>query len=288
MPTLQLEEYQYTDTGVLLNGDASLPFFDVESIDGLDVPDYSSTEHAREGMDGAYIDAPFLRQRTITIEGTAYTEPLRSEEYLDSLKANFAPTRVSKPFYFQTDAGQRMAFAKPLGFRYPKNADRRLGIHKIQIQLGCEDPRNYTPGLVSSSTTLQSVNTGGRSYPKDYPVLYGAAASNSTLNLTLGGNRDTGATLRITGPVVNPSIIFDNTGTTMAFQITLSATDYLEIDLISRAVRLNGSASRRSTMSLQGNWFLLEPGVNSFRYFGTQFPATPLSTLQVSAYSAWR
>lgn len=289
MPSLNLEEYQYADNGVLLNGSANgLPFVDVESVSGLDSAPYRSQTHDREGVDGGYVDAEFETIRTITLEGFIYTVPTSTEAYLDQLKANFAPTKVAKPFYFQTDAGQRVAWGKSLGINYVKDQQRRLGIHEFQIQILCNDPRTYEPNLVSNSTELEAVVTTGRTYPKTYPLLYGAAASDNALTLTLGGNRLTPGKLRINGPVINPSIIYDNTGSIFDFNTTIDTGDYIEIDLSNRSVLLNGITPRRNIMTLTGTWFLLEPGDNQFRFFGTQSPPTPLASLIVSAYSAWR
>jgi hypothetical protein len=286
--TLALEEYQYSDTGILLNGDADgLPFVDVEAIEGLDTAPFRSQIRDREGIDGGYVDARFMTVRTIVMEGKIYTIPNQSETYIDALKANFAPTEFPKPFYFQTDAGQRVAYGKSLGLNYRKDALRRLGVYEFQLQIVCEDPRVYDPLPVVASTSLNAVTTSGRTYPKSYPLLYGVAASNNALQLYLGGNRQTTGLIRINGPVVNPSVVYDNTGTTLAFNTTIANGDYIEIDLGAKSVLMNGTAPRRNVMSLIGSWFYLSPGANDFRYFGTQTPPTPLSTMSVSAYSAW-
>lgn len=288
VPTLNVEEYQYTDSGLLLNGSSNgFPFVDVLDIDGLDTAPYRTQERDREGSDGAYIDAEFMSARTITIEGEVYTLPSDTESYLDQLKANFAPSKVAQPFYFMTDNGLRVAWGKSYGFNYKKDQQRRLGIHECQIQIVCGDPRVYDPYPTSVTATLTAVVTSGRSYPKSYPMVYGAAVGSNSVSVVLSGNRDTPAKLRINGPVLNPRIVYDNTGTELIFNTQIAAGDYIEIDLNNRSVLLNGATPRRTAMTLLGTWYLLEPGVNSFRFYGTQTPATPAATLQITAYSAW-
>jgi hypothetical protein len=288
VPTLEVEEYQYTDTGVLLNGSAnSLPFVDVTSIEGLDTAPYRSQTHDREGVDGGYVDAEFMTMRTITIEGQIFTSPFQVETFLDQLKANFRPSRVDQPFYFQTDAGLRVAWGKSLGINYPKDQNRRLGITDFQVQILCSDPRLYEPYPITSSISLEGVITTGRSYPKTYPILYGAAVGDNALSFVVGGNRDTPAKLRINGPVLNPEILYDNLDVLFSFDTQIDDGDYIEIDLGTRSVLLNGATPRRNMMHLIGSWYLLEPGQNNFRFFGIQTPPTPEATFQVTTYSAW-
>lgn len=289
MPTLKTEEYQYGDDGLLLNGDSSgLPFIDIESIEGLDSAPLRSDTHDREGTDGGYVQSVYESIRTINIEGHVYADPRNTENYLDALKNNFAATRVNKPFYIQADNGQKVVWGKSQGFNYTKDSGRRIGVIPFQIQILCEDPRLYTPKIVSRSTTLIAVVTTGRSYPKTYPLLYGGAVSSNGLSVTLNGNRETPGKLRIDGPVVNPQIIFDTTGSTLSFKLTVPTGSYLEVDLGAKSVLMNGSSSVRGSMTLDGGWFMMQPGANNFRFLGVQSPATPLATLTVSAYSAWR
>jgi hypothetical protein len=289
VPTLNVEEYQFSDTGVVLNGDSnSLPFTDVTSVEGLDMAPFRTQQHDREGVDGGYVDAEFETIRTITIEGQVYAAVSSTEDYLDRLKANFAPTRTPQPFYFQTDKGQRVVYGKSAGFSYPKDQNRRLGIFNFQVQILCEDPRIYDPNPITTTTQLQATPTVGRSFSKSYPFAYGAAVGNSSSQIVMGGNRPTPALLQINGPVVNPTIVNNDTGTTMKFNISLANGEYLLINLGNRSVLKNGTTPARSTMTLIGTWYMLQPGPNNFTFGGTQSPPTPVATLTITAYSAWR
>lgn len=268
-PTLIVEQYQYSDTGVLLNGDDSaLPFVDIESVQGLDMPEFRNQSHDREGLDGGYVDAPYLTSRTVTIEGTVYANPTNMEDYLDQLKANFAPTRDDKPLYFKTDnatLSDRLVFGKSLGFRYTKDANRRLGIAKFQVQIMCGDPRIY------SVVEINQI------------IAWGAGA----MNVNVGGNRTTPAILTLRGPVTSPTVTHSVSGTVFSFSgFTLPAGNTLTINLNTRQVLQNGTTNRRHVMTLTGDWYELSPGTNTFTRTGSG--TTAATEFQVTARSAWQ
>lgn len=285
---LTAEQFQYTDSGIVLNSSVSLPFVDIESIQGLDNAPVRASQVDREGDDGGYVDSEFESLRTVTLEGTVYADPNNVETYLDSLKANYAPTRAVQALYFGTDAGTRVVFGKSQGFKYDKNQLRRLGMAAFQVQVICEDSRIYSPTVSSASVSLVSSAITGRGYNKSYNFGYGVAATTNALALTLTGNRPSPGVLTITGACQNPTIINDTSGTEMDFSITLASGDVLTIDLGTKAVILNGTANRRSTLTITGPWFKIVPGINSFRFLGTQTPPTPVATLTVAAKPAYR
>lgn len=255
-PTLKVEEYQYTDGGVLLNGTSALPFVDVTSVEGLDSAPARTQTHDREGTDGGFVDSEFETIRTVSLEGYVYTNPSSMETYLDSLKANYAPSKNDQPFYFRTDAGLRLVFGKAQGFKYTKDPERGSGKVAFQIQIICGDSRIYSDPAVTASVS----------------------GSGST-TLTLGGNRPSLGKLTISGASTNPSISCN--GSTFSFSLSTGAGDSLVIDLDTRTVILNGGTSKRGSMSITGGWFSFVPGNNPITYSGG-------GTLTVNARSAWR
>jgi hypothetical protein len=255
VPTLLAEEYQFVeDTGIKLNGASALPFVDILSIDGLDAAQVRTLATPREGMHGGYVDAEFEDIRTITIEGEIYASPTALETYLDSLKANFAPSKVVQPFYFGTDAGTRCIFAKSTGLRYAKDQLRRLGKVAFQVQLIAEDPRIY-------ATTVTSQGLPG--------------------TLVLVGNRDTTGTITIAGSRTNPVITMGTS--VLTFNYTLAGGNTIVIDLAKRTVILNGTTNLRSALTISGGWPVLKNGNNVFTIGGTGAGA-----ITAAARSAWR
>lgn len=263
-PTLNLEEFQFDDTGVLMNGAATLPFIDIKTVDGLDNAPYRTQTHDQEGMDGGFVDTEFESIRTVTIEGTLYADPTSMETFLDSLKANFAPSKTVKPLYFQTDAGQRLVFGKAQGIRYSKDQMRRLGQSAFQIQFMCEDPCIYSTPLITTTFT-RSTGSG---------------------SITLSGNRTSPGKLTINAvsTITNPVITHTQSGTVFTFALAVSTGQALVIDLRTHTVILNGTINKRNAMVLTGNWYQLVNGVNNFTLGGTGTTAQ----LKIEARSAWR
>jgi hypothetical protein len=272
-PILTVEQYQFDDTGVLLNGNPPVPFIDVMSVEGLDSVPRRVNAHDREGLHGGYTDAEFESQRLVVIEAKLYAPVTAMETVLDSLKANYAPHKTPKPFYFQTDhatAPARLVFGKSLGLKYPKDAQRRLGIADLQMQIQCEDPRIYSVAPVTSQFT-RTTGSG---------------------NITLSGNRESPAILTITTPsgvtITNPSINF--AGNTILLTTVIPASSTLVIDLEKRTVILTTGSTvtnLRNTLSFSaGGWALLQPGVTTnFTFGGT--PSSNTTTLNITARSAW-
>lgn len=286
-----MEDYtfKFRDDGIVFNTDVDPlnPFIDIESITGLDNPEYRITERDREGIDGGYIDAEFEKTRAIVISGTVYATHATLEPFLEQLKANFAPSHDPYPLYFQAPGiNERVVFCKSYGFKYEWGTARRTGITPFQVTLVAEDPTIYDSTITTANTALASAATG-RSYNKAYNFGYGVSIIGGIVTLVNAGNKDTGATITIYGPIVGPSIVHDLTSDQMFFDIVLAVGQRLTIDLRARTVMLNDTANRRSVMS--GHWFMLQPGPNSLRLLGADpVSGLPDPLMVVSMRSAYR
>lgn len=267
------DEYTFKlgDTGVVLNADdTTSTFVDISKISGLDSAPPRSTERDHEGADGGFMDAEFEKGRPIALEGTVYAVNTELQPYLDKLKANWAVSRTLVPLYFKTPGvTERVLFVKPLGCRYDFEQAARLDQADIQFQAFAEDPRVYDSTLVSVNIYQGEQVTNGRSYPRSYPYGYGATTSIVGTNLTVDGNRPTPPVYTMTGPIDRPRIVNETTGESMFFDISLSATDSLVVDVKNRTVLLNGQ-NRRSVLRY-ANWLFLQPGLNFIRYRADTF-----------------
>lgn len=261
VPTLNLEEYQFGDTGVLLNGTSTLPFCDLNSIEGLDNAPFVTYSSEQDGRDGGYVEAQFESTRTVTLGGIIYATPSSMETYLDSLKYNFRPLNVNTPLYFNHGTGQtRCVFGKSFGLNYRKDVMRRLGKAEFQIQIGCEDPRIYD----STVTTATA-----------------AVAGNATV--TLIGNRPAPAVFRLNGPLTNPVITFS--GITMSFNVTLTGGQYIDIDLITKTCLRETGVSVRNLLTFGGGtWYLLNSTASTISLAAS----AGTGNLRITTRSAWR
>lgn len=285
MPLTEELTFMLSDTGVVLNTDVSLPFVDIQQVVGLDNAPYRETERDHEGTDGGFLDAEFEKGRPIVLTGKIYANSSTMETYLDSLKANFAPSRTLVPFYFKAPGiDERMVLVKPQGCKYDWSELRRIGSTDVQFKMFAEDPRLYSAEETETVIAYGGDAGTGFGFNLGFNFGFGPAILPNGANITNVGNRSTPVVYEITGPVTSPTIINDTLSKTLAFNITLEATDTLTIDLGNKTVVLNGSLNRRGVLS-EPNWYLLEPGTNFIRYGGG---AGTGSFLTVRYRSAWR
>jgi len=280
--------FKLDTSGVILNTDSvSVPFIDIFKVSGLDSAEYRTTTRDWEGNEGTFMDAEFERGRNIILEGTIVATNSTIEGYLDSLKANYAPSTTLKQFFFKAPGvAERFLYVKPLGCRYDWDQVRRLGMANVQILLFAEDPRIYDSTLLSFTVNLGATVFTGFSFNLGFSFDFGGTSSTTDqVNINVAGNRPTPPTFIITGPVTNPHILNDTTGSEMIFNIVLASTDTLTIDTKFKTVKLNGTANRRNTL-VAPTWFYLQPGNNAIRYRAES--SDPTSTLQIKFYPAYR
>lgn len=278
--------FMLTDTGVVLNSAVLQPFVDIHKVTGLDSAPYRTTERDWEGNDGGFMDAEFEKGRNVVLDGTVYSDTGSIEDYLDDLKANFAPTTTLQNFYFKAPGVvERLLFVKPLGCRYDWDELRRTGQASIQFSMFAEDPRIYDSELLSASVPLGATVYTGFGFDLGFDFGFGGVSSTTDqVTLLIGGNRPTPPIFVISGPVTNPRILNDVTGAELRFNITLDTLDTLTIDTKYKTVRLNGTANRRSAL-VAPDWYFLEPGSNTLRY---RAESSSASTLSISYRNAWR
>lgn len=269
-PLPGIEEYKFTDEGVVLNSSPTLPFVDITSIDGVDSTSTRLNQHDREGMHGGYVSSEFESTRTITIEGNIYATPTTVEAYLDTLKTNFQPTRRDRKFYMTTETGERFVWGKSQGLRYKKDSFRRLGIIPFQVQIVCADPRMYSREPVVVTATVSSL------------VQFA--------NIDPGGNRDTPGMIhlwRTAGAANVGGIDLENRYGRFTFDYagSLAAFDLLTIDLDRRTMLRNYAINVRNNVTTTGNWVLLAPTGNRFTI---RVPGGENLTYRIEAYPAWR
>lgn len=278
--------YKLGDNGIILNPNATeLPFVDIEKINGLDNAPYRTTERDHEGTDGGFMDAEYEKARSIVLDGTLYADGATAESYLDSLKENFAPSRVLIPFYFKKPGvEERFVKVKPLGCRYDVETIRRVGRTNIQFSMFAEDPRIYSSNQRSYIIYQEPVIIGGRSYNRSYNYGYGVAVDPGGGNIVVQGNRPTPGLLTIYGPASYPNIINETIGKNLEFDLIIDQGETLVIDTQYHTVRLNGTENRRSSL-IDPNWFSFMKGNNYIRY---RCQSSSGSFLNIQYYDAWR
>lgn len=136
-----------------------------------------------------------------------------------------------------------MTATAPVGAEIARPIVQITGTPAATVDLFVDDAELRTP-------------SGGLSIPFS---ISGVAASGFTA-VTNEGTKDTGLLLRLDGPVSEPSVTLeraDGSFQRLAFDLELTASQWLDIDTKNRLVLLNGTSTRRGSVS--GDWPIL-PG----------------------------
>lgn len=153
------------------------------------------------------------------------------------------------------------------------------------VEIYCADP--YLYGLTEqSASTVAYSPSAGRTYPRTYPVSYGATGTSGTIDAVNSGDAPAYPVLRLDGPVANPSVEQPNIGALLILDATLQAGDYVLIDTRSRAVLYQGTSPRRSWVRGGSTWPLLMPGDNAITYRGSALAGAPGQTSLLTV--TWR
>lgn len=281
--------FRLGDTGVILNTDSSgLPFVDIDSVKGFDSAPFRTTQRDHEGDEGGFMDAEFEKGRDLVLGGTLYCDTGTMESFLDSLKANWAPSRVQVPLYYKAPGvNERKLLVKPLGVRYDWDSLRRTGECPVQFGAYAEDPRIYDSTQLSVTMSLGATVLSGFGFNLGFNFGFGGVTSTTDqVQINVGGNRPTPPIFVINGPVQDPRILSDTANKEMVFSpITLAVGETLTVDVKNRTVKLNGTTNRRNTL-IAPTWFNLSPGVNSLRFRAASSDPAAFTTVYYS--SAWR
>ncbi len=286
MPLTEELTFKLGDAGVILNTDStSLPFVDIQKVIGLDSAPFRETQRDHEGVDGGFLDAELEKGRPIILQGEAYADTSSVEEYLDSLKANFAPSRTLIPLYFKAPGVvERLVYVKPQGCRYDWEQARRIGKTAIQFKAFAEDPRLYAATATSVDVPFSAGASTGFGFNLGFNFGFGGSASSDGAVVTNEGNRPTPVVFTITGPCNTPTIRDDTYGHSLTFNIILASGESLVVDTQYKTVKLNGTLNRRNTL-VDPDWFFLEPGTTFLRYNAVSGAG---STMNITFRSAWR
>lgn len=251
-------------------------------------PDAQVTLGDRPSGDGAD-DAPtYESPRTITLSGTAiapnWLEQNRAKDRLNSA------AYTSRNLYTLTVAENhvtRMAQVRRSGSQ--KISDRAGNAFDFQLSFIAPDPRKWSVNETTAGVDMPGrAIPSGRSYPRTYPIVYPAGGQTSpTVIVTNLGNRDSSGVVTFSGGIDQPGVVNASTGAIVKFDLSLGATDTLEVDLGNQTVMLNGTASRRSSLMAGSSWFALPPGDTRLLMTGNP-NGTNVPNMTVRYRSAWK
>lgn len=247
----------------------------VHDVDGWwELPPPELSDDSRPySDDGDYYTSGRYGARVITITGRILPPVLGGRSAVTDARDRLNDTlnSVRKPFVFVVD---EPGHSKQANVQIVSKPDMTINDYKnhleFTIQMKASDPRKYSKELHNIANTLSTSSTQGRAYPRNFYYSFGAITSDSVLHARNDGNYHSYGVLRVSGPVRNPRLYHVEQNKFLQINETIATDSFIDINLRTRTIKLNGKQFKRSALSTDSSWFTLGPGENSIRFTGTQ------------------
>ena len=151
------------------------------------------------------------------------------------------------------------------------------GRYMLQYSVGLEamSPYLLSGGSPIEGSTHLAKSSGGMTFPKSgyhfespnspSQWLFGEKIVSGSITLTSNGNAQSPVSIRVDGPVTNPTVSHSPSGKALTFNIQLGAGSYLTADSGTREILVNGTAPVNGVVANR-QWFYAQPGQNTFRF----------------------
>lgn len=152
------------------------------------------------------------------------------------------------------------------------------------VVLSAPDPRKFggdgaTPYQYQEQAFLPS-SSGGLQMPFTVPFAIDANVVNGSVVVETLGDAPPLVLIRINGPAVQP-VIRDGEGGVMPLDISLSAGQWLDVDLDAHTIKINGTVNRRNL--LRGAWITPRTGMVLSLDAAVQDPLTSMTVFWTDA-----
>lgn len=153
------------------------------------------------------------------------------------------------------------------------------------VRIKCGDPLKYAATSTTAQAGVAGTSSGGRTYPRTYPLSYTVVLSGASDSATVynAGRSDTKPIIDIHGPLpIGWHLENITTGGSLKFSTSVpTVTDHLVIDFANGTAELNGGPV---TATIFGDFFSIVPGANTIKLFG-EYDST--AGFSVTINSAW-
>lgn len=238
----------------------------VLSVEGLeDIPNLRVQDENRGYADGMFTGRDFLNGRTVTMKlqimGAGTDASTQMQVYLGQLKqyliSQTQGTGVLQ-IYLPNRGVQRLN-ARVRRRAITIDPNYTYGRAEALVEFFCPDPRIYND--TATSVSFNPIGGGTRSYNKTYSFTYsGGSGGVSSASVTNQGNYTTFPSFTLVGACTNPVVTANNgsASLSLAFNVSLGASDTLAVNTDLRTITLNGNAAR-NLLSNTSQWFGLAP-----------------------------
>ena len=250
-------------------GDGTSYRFDVEP-DGLGLARFAATRLQRQWTDGNQAlgaDRLVAREVVFSVEvwdGSTFANggAAAVEALLAALLAAWAPVRSGSLALTVNIAGTDwVLFGRPVEATVDATG-LLYGWARARLVFEATDPRMFS--AAEASIVLGLVAGGGRTYPRTYPLTYGAGSDSDGVAVN-AGTFETDWVATIVGPVTTPRITLGETGQLVELDGDVPSGSTLVVSSADGSVLLDGSP-RPGWPTLLSRFFKLPAGSNTIRF----------------------
>ncbi|NBE80305.1 phage distal tail protein [Micromonospora rubida] len=198
-----------------------------------------------------------------------------------ALAAAFAPSHTDIELRWCLGGVEYVMFGRPRVVE-PDPSLIGLGMAYTRCAFAALDPRIY--GAEQVASTLLPSSSGGLVWPVAWPETWPAVVTSGRIQASNEGRAPTRPRLVIYGPVEGPRVTLVDTGQTLAWDLTLTAGQWLDVETDRRTSLINGQVSRSGQMTSR-EWFELPPGTTEIAFNASVH--NPDAALSVAWRSAW-
>lgn len=282
--TTQAHEFSYGDlrlTGI----DGYGVLWTVEAAEGWHGgPPIRSARQAKAAQDGEWAYTPHYEGRVIRLQGKVFAPDLTA---LEAAARRLAAIPVTSSLTGSSSLGSLSAAVMLEDAPQLDPIGDSKGVW--QFTVAAADPLLYGAQTVAQTSLGAAASGTGRTWPRVWPTDYGVAAgvTPGAVSLMNDGTRAYWPTLRIDGPVPNPTVTLVETGASVRYGGTVPAGQHLDFDLANRRVTIGDNpVSVRTAVTSSGDWLAVPPGGGSITW--TADAADPAAMLTVWGYEgAW-
>jgi phage-related protein len=245
-------------------GGAGSPY-QIQNVDGLEsLPGIRNQDDNRGYNDGMFSGRDFLAGRTVTITFNTFgTEGFSAQDNYNTIQRTLLPqTQGTTPLYFMLSDNntEQVINARVRALRTSIDPNYTYGYITSQVEFFCPNPLYYASNE-QTALLLYSPPTG-RIYNRVYNLVYGGGSATITTDVVNTGWADTYPLITLYGPIDNPVFGNETQNAELDFNVSMTDTDVLVIDLYNKLITLNGTPARNTLTS--GTWFSAQPGTNLF------------------------
>jgi len=263
--------------------------FALAQLDGIvSLPDVNSGDSGRLIRHGLHAGDDYLTGRTVTITMEVYgATDAALETSIQNLLTAFKPGESESGLVFQipgvANGNKFLLWSRPRRRAVPINLEWFHRVPVITIEMAATDPRLYAAAESTQGLGLPTAG-GGMEFNEVPNITFGTTSTGGEETLNNAGTFKTSPVFKITGPVTDPRLVNVTAGKTFHWEGTVSSGDFLLVDMGTRTVLLNGTASRYSGLTGASEFWDLSPGDSSVQYRAAAYTA---STATATWRSAW-